>query len=1447
MRALFALLVMFSSQAFGADAPINPIPRSVLVLDTKRWDFDKSEEGWASQNQSVVRYDGGSLCIKSQGEDPFLHIPVDMPGGQILIRMRAKGTTTGAGTIFWTTDKSPRGEDKTSHFLLKSDGQWHEYETRFTADGRVTDVRLDPGSSPGDFEIDWMELIHEEPHPLTIDRSEQLADCVRFFVSNHRATPLSFAANGTKHEAAGSQTVSIDVPLANKRPLEQASLEITADGLPPVRRTVFVHNPSVQAEWLVQQGDGYQLRIARDGSMARIERGEELLAIIAPLVHRDDKMPSLKLTKEGPSAEFEGDGVRLTVQASNDTIQFSVDGKDEWVGPSVRVVGGLEQGLLAGLEYLGKGERSSTTIDVETEEHLRFAPDPLKVTMPLMAYVTDKTSVAMTWTDMALQPLYATPNFFDNTDDHFMSLRGKKIDATIRVTKGPLEEAILWAVKQKGLPPVPAPPRTVEEQYKLCLQALSGPLKTAEGWGHCAEESWPRHFFSAMPSTIFRLTGELPDVPKVVRGGSHVDNDAVFFLTGRAEQWRNEKARAIQGLIAAQLPDGSYRYDGRFSKGHFENTASGICSHPASILLEYAWLTGDEKAREAGLKTLEFMKRFRTPRGAQTWEVPLHTPDQLASASLVSAYVRGFELTGNQDYLQCARKWAISGVPFTYLWGRYPVMLYGTPPVYGSTHWRGTCWMGRPVQWVGGVYAYALTKLAPYDKTLDWNQLARGILVTAEQMQYPDGPYAGLLPDAFDIAQQERVPTHINPCALVSLRLVLDGKLDSLAVASDARHRVVSPFPVAIKQGKAVVSGRKGIKYQLLVDGQRIIDVDSQGEDTVEIDPFVAALDCPILKEGEARTQIDMFVQARIPELKMSADAESWQRDADQLRQRVLDQVIFRGVPDEWRRAKPQVVWDETIATPHGYKLKKFRFEALPGLWIPAVLYEPDKIEGKIPVILNVNGHAITGKQTPYKQIRCINIAKRGMLALNLEWVGMGQLQAGVYSHNHLAMLDLCGRSGVSVFYLAMARGLDVLLDHPSADLNRVAVTGLSGGGWQTIILSSLDARVKLSVPVAGHSSLKQRIPNRGSIGDLEQNPVDLVSIADYAHLTAMMAPRPTLLIYNAKDDCCFVADTVKASTYDPVVPFFEQAKAAGSLEYYVNQDPGTHNYERDNRQQFYRFIHKHFLAGQSVTDDEIPSEAEVQTAEALHVPLPEGNANFLSLAAKAAESLPRQESNASPASRRERLRSLLRYSDLAAKIETCGPDESVAGKTISRLRIAMGMEWVIPAVVIGAESSSRDTLLIADAGFASAFAKIEELVASGSRVIAIDPALIGQARPDASLAQDAMILGTVGQRPLGIQVAQILASIEAYRTSKNMARVDMVTIGPRSGLVALCSAALQPEAFGRVVTEGMPDTLKAFLQPGASYDQTPEAYCFGLLEWFDRKDLEQLAAVSSH
>ena len=365
---------------------------------------------------------------------------------------------------------------------------------------------------------------------------------------------------------------------------------------------------------------------------------------------------------------------------------------------------------------------------------------------------------------------------------------------------------------------------------------MNGPLHGANGWGHCAEEHWARHPFADHASTIWRLTGKAPKLEKIAPGGAHIANDAIYFVTGRANEWLQQKKNQVRSTIEQQKPDGSFRYQGKFQKGHFEDTASGFCALHARNLLETAYLTGDKDALAAGVKTLEYMKRFRTPRGAQTWEVPLHTPDIMASAYLVWSYVRGYELTGNQEYLDLARKWALSGIPFVYLWGEHPIMTYATIAVYGATNWVAPNWMGMPVQWCGLVYAYPLTLLAPYDNTLDWNKLAKGILIAGEQMQYPDGKFIGTLPDSLEIRSQKRQPWNINPCPLISIHLRLSGQVDSLTVATIAQNRITSPFPIEVQDGKAFVTAPQDTQYQVLINGEKIINITSQGKDIIPLD-----------------------------------------------------------------------------------------------------------------------------------------------------------------------------------------------------------------------------------------------------------------------------------------------------------------------------------------------------------------------------------------------------------------------------------------------------------------------------------------------------------------------------------------------------------------------------------------------------------------------------------
>lgn len=612
-----------------------------------------------------------------------------------------------------------------------------------------------------------------------------------------------------------------------------------------------------------------------------------------------------------------------------------------------------------------------------------------------------------------------------------------------------------------------------------------------------------------------------------------------------------------------------------------------------------------------------------------------------------------------------------------------------------------------------------------------------------------------------------------------------------------------------------------------------------------------ALLEHDLLPEELPLHEVEDFTEARTPLMPDLTSVEAWQAEADRIRRDVLEKVVFRGAAAGWRDAETRVEWLDTIAGGEGYHIKKLRYEALPGLWIPALLYEPDELRGKAPVALNVNGHEAKGKAAPYKQIRCINLAKRGMLALNVEWLGMGQLRGEGYVHYRMNQLDLCGTSGLAPFYLAMSRGLDVLLSHPHADPERVAVAGLSGGGWQTITISSLDPRVTLANPVAGYSSFRTRARNHSDLGDSEQTPSDLGSVADYTHLTALRAPRPTLLTFNAKDNCCFAADHALQPLLDAASPVYKLFGVEDRLRSHINYDPGNHNFERDNREAFYRAIGDFFYTGdETFSAIEIESEAEVKTAEELHVELPGENADFHTLALGLAKDLPRrapppeadEELPAWRAGRVEELQSILRTQRFNVVAEDAGSEvQGDVRATFWRLRI--GDAWTVPAVELSAGEPEPTALLVADGGRTAACESAAELLDRGFRVVAVDPFYWGESRIAKSDSLFALLTASLGDRPAGIQASQIAAVARWLKNDRNDGGVAVYAVGGRACLAALGAAAIEDNAIQRITLRDSLGSLQEVIEENGSVEQAPELFCFGLLEKFDIRDLATLIA----
>jgi dienelactone hydrolase len=609
-----------------------------------------------------------------------------------------------------------------------------------------------------------------------------------------------------------------------------------------------------------------------------------------------------------------------------------------------------------------------------------------------------------------------------------------------------------------------------------------------------------------------------------------------------------------------------------------------------------------------------------------------------------------------------------------------------------------------------------------------------------------------------------------------------------------------------------------------------------------------------ILPPSVAVFQVRQYLLGRVAPAPLATTAEQWTGQARRLRQHLLDHVVFHGWPEEWVNAPPKFEDLGVMETGEGYRLRKLRYEIVPGFQSVAILYEPENLQGKVPAILNVNGHVgPRGKAVEYKQKRCINFAKHGMMALDVEWLAFGELGQEENRHWFGAHLDLVGTSALGLFYLEMRRGLDYLYEHPHADRNRLGVTGLSGGGWQTIVLSALDERVKVAVPVAGYSSTRTRIEARryGDLGDLEQNATDFLAGQDYQHLTAMMAPRPTLLVYNAEDDCCFRGPMAKPWIFDAIRPFFRLYGREDSLEWHENRDPGGHNYQLDNRQAAYRFFSRQFNL--PAIESEIPSGQEIKDYDELVVGLPGDNLTILGLARKLAEKINRPPVPTDPVataswadSERQKLAAVVRYKPAAlARVWTVANTKSKGVETKSYLfQMSDGLGatgvWLKGLVT---PAKIPVTVVLNDGGKKEAAVEVSDRVNRDEQVLAVDLVFTGDAWDYSEPDSYTQIVAGIGERPLGIEAAQLT---EIGRWVGELAGVPKVRLeckGIRSQVVALVASALEPNLFSAlVIHEGMP-SLGFLLQAPVTFKEAPELFCLDLYNQFD---LDRLAALAA-
>ena len=150
--------------------------------------------------------------------------------------------------------------------------------------------------------------------------------------------------------------------------------------------------------------------------------------------------------------------------------------------------------------------------------------------------------------------------------------------------------------------------------------------------------------------------------------------------------------------------------------------------------------------------------------------------------------------------------------------------------------------------------------------------------------------------------------------------------------------------------------------------------------------------------------------------------------------------------------------------------------------------------------------------------------------------------------------------------------------------------------------------------------------------------------------------------------------------------------------------------------------------------------------------------------------------------------------------------------------------------------------LVIADGGRASAVAEVKAQLDAGRRVLAVDPFYFGECEIKERGYLWALMVGTVGERPLGLQVGQV-AAVARWAMERSGVAPTVVAVGPRTSTVALVAAALEEKAIAGVVLHEPLGSLKELIESSREFSASPELFCFGLLASFDLKQVAGLVA----
>jgi hypothetical protein len=283
-------------------------------------------------------------------------------------------------------------------------------------------------------------------------------------------------------------------------------------------------------------------------------------------------------------------------------------------------------------------------------------------------------------------------------------------------------------------------------------------------------------------------------------------------------------------------------------------------------------------------------------------------------------------------------------------------------------------------------------------------------------------------------------------------------------------------------------------------------------------------------------------------------DLNSWEIRKKDLRECMIAALGLNPMPKK-TNSKP-IITNKRIM--NGYTIENIAIETLPGLYVCGSLYKPLKYKGSSPIILNPDGHFADGRYRADCQYRCAMQARMGAIAFCYDLFAWGESRLQFKEEDHRRSI------ANTIHNLNGIRILDYLTSLKGVDTTRIAITGGSGGGSQTMQLTAIDNRIKVSIPVVMVSSYFF-----GGCPCESGMPFQLCGGGtNNAEIAAMAAPRPMLIVSDGKDWTSAVPE-LEYPFIQRIYNFYGKPNLVKNAHF---QDEG-HDYGLSKRLALYEFI----------------------------------------------------------------------------------------------------------------------------------------------------------------------------------------------------------------------------------------------------------------------------------